>query len=87
MSDNEDTQTSEVDSEIQREIREGRKFTLAEAIGRLAGPGAMKGESPVARMQQAEIEIESFHFFSSTWAEGASRLISSIPFWQSPFAL
>src|SRR3954463_3550028 len=41
-----------------REIRQGRKFTLAEAIGRLAGPGAMKGESPVARMQQAEVEIE-----------------------------
>jgi hypothetical protein len=60
MSDNEDTQTSEVDSEIQREIREGRKFTLAEAIGRLAGPGAMKGESPVTRLEQAETEIESW---------------------------
>jgi hypothetical protein len=58
MSDNQDRQGSEADAELEREIRKERKFTLAEAIGRLAGPGAMKGESPVARMQQAEIEIE-----------------------------
>src|SRR5271165_4496649 len=60
MSNNEDTQRSEADAELEREIRKGRKFTLAEAIGRLAGPGAMKGESPIARMQQAQIEIESW---------------------------
>ena len=60
MSNDQDTGHSEADAELEREIREGRKFTLAEAIGRLAGPGAMKGESPVARMQQAEIEIESW---------------------------
>ena len=60
MSTNQDTQRSEADAELEREIREGRKFTLAEAIGRLAGPGAMKGESPVARLQQAEVEVESW---------------------------
>jgi hypothetical protein len=48
------------DAALEREIRDGRKFTLAEAIGRLAGPGAMKGVSPIARTQQAEAEIESF---------------------------
>ena len=53
MSDHPDKQRSEADAELEREIRKGRKFTLAEAIGRLAGPGAMKGESPIARMQQA----------------------------------
>src|SRR4051812_49092866 len=57
MSNNEDTQRSEADAELEREIRKGRKFTLEEAVGRLAGPGAMKGESPVARMQQADAEI------------------------------
>jgi hypothetical protein len=57
MSENEGAQDSESDAELEREIREGRKFTLEEAIGRLAGPGAMKGESPITRMQQAEIEI------------------------------
>lgn len=60
MSDNQDKRRSEADAELEREIREGRKFTLEEAIGRLAGPGAMKGESPVTRMQQAEMEIGSW---------------------------
>ena len=58
--DHQETKLSEADAELEREIREGRKFTLEEAIGRLAGPGAMKGESPVTRFQQAEIEIGSW---------------------------
>lgn len=49
----------QLDSNLEREIREGRKFTLAEAIGRLAGPGAMKGVSPATGMQQAQAVIES----------------------------
>jgi hypothetical protein len=57
MSNHPETKRSEADAELEREIREGRKFTLEEAIGRLAGPGAMKGESPITRMQQAETEI------------------------------
>jgi hypothetical protein len=59
MSEKDETKRSEADAELEREIRKGRKFTLQEAIGRLAD-GAMKGESPVARMQQAEAEIESW---------------------------
>src|SRR5580765_208567 len=51
---------SEADAELEREILRERKFTLAEAIVRMAGPGAMKGESPIPRMQQAEVEIESW---------------------------
>jgi hypothetical protein len=60
MADCDDSKRSEADAELEREIRANRKFTLEEAIGRLAGPGAMKGESPVARKQQAEIEIGSW---------------------------
>jgi hypothetical protein len=60
MSDQQDTKRSEADAELEREILEGRKFTLEEAIARLAGPGAMKGESPITRMQQAETEIGSW---------------------------
>ena len=59
MTDEQD-QHEPTDEEIQREVREGRKFTLEEAIARLAGPGLMKGESPVARLRQAEFEIESW---------------------------
>src|SRR5436305_197885 len=60
MSDHKDKQKSEADAELEREIRNGRKFTLEEAIGRLAGPGAMKGVSPVTRKQQAGAEIENW---------------------------
>ncbi|HEY2585660.1 MAG TPA: hypothetical protein VGI81_07845 [Tepidisphaeraceae bacterium] len=49
---------SEADAELEREIRKERKFSLGEAIGRLAGPGCMKGASPVARTQQAAAEIQ-----------------------------
>jgi len=48
------------DTDLEREIRDQRKFSLAEAIGRLAGPGMMKGVSPVTRKQQAEAEIEAY---------------------------
>jgi hypothetical protein len=60
MSDNPNKQRSEADAELEREIRKGRKFDLAEAIGRLAGPGAMKGVSPVPRTEQAAVEIENW---------------------------
>jgi hypothetical protein len=60
MSDDQGQPCSEADAALQREILEGRKFTLEEAVARMVGPGAMKGESPVARMRQAEVEIESW---------------------------
>jgi hypothetical protein len=75
MSDNEETERSEADAELEREIRKGQKFTLAEAIGRLAGPGALKGESPVTRMQQAEIEIGSWLRVHLTDAGGALPVV------------
>ena len=58
--DKQPQQQSERDAELEREILEGRKFTLEEAIARMVGPGAMKGESPVTRKQQAEVEIGSW---------------------------
>jgi hypothetical protein len=57
MSGDQGVQRSQSDAELEREILEGRRFTLEEAVARMVGPGAMKGESPVARMRQAEIEI------------------------------
>lgn len=47
----------ESDRELEREIRTGRPFTMAEALGRLAGPGGTKGASPVNRLQQAQAEV------------------------------
>jgi hypothetical protein len=60
MSDNKDKQRSEAEAKIEEEIRLGRKFTMEEAIGRMVGPGAMKGISPVTLMQQAVNEIENW---------------------------
>lgn len=42
----------------EREIRQGRSFSLAEGIGRLAGPGGMKGGSPASRVQAAQGEVD-----------------------------
>ena len=58
MVDAKDSQCPEADAELEREIRQGRKFSLADAIGRAAGPGVMKGESVVPRLRQAELEID-----------------------------
>jgi hypothetical protein len=58
MTNDQPRHRTEADAQLEREIRDGRKFSLAEAIGRLAGPGMMKGVSPATRMQQAEAEIK-----------------------------
>jgi hypothetical protein len=60
MSDEQPNRSAEVDADLDREIRNERKFSLAEAIGRLAGPGMMKGVSPITRRQQSEVEIQSY---------------------------
>jgi hypothetical protein len=60
MDDNNDRQRSQADAELEREIRKERKFNVAEAIARMAGPGAMKGVSPVPQKQQAVAEIENW---------------------------
>jgi hypothetical protein len=75
MSETQNTQRSTEDAELEREIREGRKFTLEEAIARLIGPGAMKGESPVPRMQQAAAEIETWLRINLVDAGGALTVV------------
>ena len=60
VSDEQPKSPSEADTELERQIRAERKFSLSEAIGRMAGPGAMKGVSPVDRKQQAVAEIQEY---------------------------
>lgn len=48
------------DKEVELEIRVHRTFSLAEAIGQMAGPGMMKGGSAVPPKLQAEAEIECY---------------------------
>jgi hypothetical protein len=75
MSDKQDKQRSEADAQLEREIREGRKFTLEEAVARMVGPGGMKGESPVTRMQQAETEIQTWLRTHLTDGGGALEVV------------
>ena len=60
MSNDAGGEKSAAEAELEREIRAERKFNLSEAIGRLAGPWAMKGVSPVTRSQQAAAEIQEY---------------------------
>jgi hypothetical protein len=60
MSENPDKTSADGSDEIEREIRTNRKFSLSEAIGRIAGSGFMKGGSPVTRKRQAELEVDEY---------------------------
>jgi hypothetical protein len=57
MNEDRDDRRPDTNSDIEREIREGRKLTAKDLMAKLAGPGAMKGASPVSPVQQAETEI------------------------------
>jgi hypothetical protein len=60
MCDEQPKRPSDADADLEREIRKGRKFSLAEAVGRMAGPGMMKGVSPITGKEQSEAEIEEY---------------------------
>jgi len=75
MSDDQPKSTTDADAELQREIRAGRDFTLAEAIGRMAGPGMMKGVSPITRLQQAVTEIQEYLNGHLTDAAGVLQVV------------
>ncbi len=60
MSDEKKPAGSREDSELARDIFWDRKFSLAEAIGRLGGGDLLKGDSPVPKKRQAEFEVERY---------------------------
>src|SRR6476660_8175554 len=65
------TKEEEADAELQRESLVGRKFTIAEAIGRLAGPGMMKGVSPITGKEQADAVLQEYLRFHLADSGGA----------------
>lgn len=75
MADDRDQRHVQADEQVEREVRRGRKFTSKEALARLAGPGAMKGASPVSRVQQAETEIGNWLSSNITDVGGALKLV------------
>jgi len=60
MANNESQNPAQLDPDLEQEIREGRKFSLAEAIGRLGGPGMMKGTSPATLKQQSVAKLATY---------------------------
>jgi len=60
MAENRDTPPPSEESDLEREIRSGRQFSLSEAIGRLGGGDMLKGASAVSRERQAELAIDDF---------------------------
>ncbi|NQT37488.1 MAG: hypothetical protein HQ581_08370 [Planctomycetes bacterium] len=75
MSEDKKKRPSSEDAEIEREIRSDRKFSLAEAIGRMGGDGMLKGASPVTGKRQAELEIEHYLESHLVDAQGALEVV------------
>lgn len=89
MKPHKDDESSDRDLAIQREILSGRKFSLAEAIGREGG-SFLKGDSPVPKQLQAIAQINSFIkknlpdpsgalvFVLSTWVKTDLRVAENL---------
>jgi len=75
MSDDQDKQRPDADAAIEREIRQGRKFTAQEAMGRMIGPGSMKGGSAVPRDQEAEMAIGAWLATNLTDSTGSLQAL------------
>jgi hypothetical protein len=63
------------DAEIEQEIRQNRKFSAEEALGRMAGPGAMKGASALSPQQQAENAVGDWLRHNVANTAGALRMV------------
>lgn len=70
-----DQRRSDAEAALEREIRQGRKFSARDALARIAGPGAMKGASPISPVQQAETEIGTWLGNNLADTEGALRAV------------
>ena len=59
-------------NDTEKEIRQSRKFSVADAIGR-AGAGTLKGASPIPRSKQALMELETLLQNKLPDSEGSLR--------------
>jgi len=75
MSEKEKPSPSREDLDLERKIRAERKFSLAEAIGRLGGSGLLKGTSPITQKRQSELKIEQYLERHLTDSEGALEVV------------
>jgi hypothetical protein len=77
MDDSSKKQACSADEAIEQEIRLSRKYSAMDAVARMAGPGAMKGASPVSPVTQAETAIGSW--CRSHVVDAGSALQSLLP--------
>ena len=61
------------DAEIEREIRHNRTFSAKDAMGRMAGPGAMKGASAIPPQQQADNAVGAWLMVNLIDTSGSLR--------------
>lgn len=70
-----DKRLSDADAELEREIRQGRKLGVRDLMAHIAGPGALKGASPISPVQQAETEIGTWLGKNLSDGDGALRVV------------
>jgi len=63
------------EAQLEREIRQDRKFSMAESIARRAGKKLLKGGSPITSQQQAELIVERYLQQNLSDTEGALRVV------------
>ncbi len=74
LSAGEDSTFLPSDADLQQDIRRGRPFSLADAIGQEAG-GFMKGESPVPKLVQVRGEVDQILKANLDDLEGALQQV------------
>ena len=66
---------SEAEAQLEQEIRRSRKPGVMDLMAHIAGPGALKGASPVSPVQQAETEIGTWLGSHLSDGGGALRVV------------
>jgi hypothetical protein len=70
-----DCRKSRAEAQLEREIRQSRKPGVKDLMAHIAGPGALKGASPVSPVQQAETEIGTWLRQTLPDGSGALRVV------------
>ena len=70
-----DDEQRRADAEIEREIRLGRKLGPQDLLAQMAGPGALKGASPISPVLQAETEVGTWLGSNLADVDGALRVV------------
>ena len=70
-----DDEQRRANAEIEREIRLGRKLGPQDLLAQMAGPGALKGASPISPVLQAETEVGTWLGSNLADVDGALRVV------------